>query len=141
MDFMAQLMEKLQIQIRNKTTKKQQLSVKLGVEFGGEELSGGTWQKIAIARGLYKNHKFIVFDEPTAALDPLVEERIIQQIVSHNPSAIKVYITHRMSMTTSANLIIVFDRGKIVEVGTHFELMEKKGLYEQLWRAQAEWYE
>ena len=59
MDFMAQLMEKLQIQIRNKTTKKQQLSVKLGVEFGGEELSGGTWQKIAIARGLYKNHKFI----------------------------------------------------------------------------------
>lgn len=140
MNRMEQLLKELQIKMNGEDMTKQQLSVKLGVEYGGAELSGGNWQKLAIARGLYRNHEFIVFDEPTASLDPLIEEQIFKQMVSYDSSTTKVYITHRMSTATSADVIVVLDHGRIVEVGTHSELMDRKGLYEQLWKAQAEWY-
>ncbi len=139
-DKILHLLEKLQVKIDGKVMTAQQMSMKLGVEFGGTELSGGNWQKLAIARGLYRNHKFIVFDEPTAALDPLIEEQIFQQMISYNSVATKVYITHRMSTATSADVIVVLDHGKIAEAGTHSELMEKRGIYERLWKAQADWY-
>jgi len=139
-DKASRLIEALQIKINGEAMDQRHLPVNLGVEYGGAELSGGNWQKLSIARGLYRPHEFIIFDEPTAALDPLIEEQIFQQMIQYNPAAMKVYITHRMSTATSADVIIVLDHGKIAEVGTHSELIERKGLYEKLWKAQADWY-
>lgn len=116
------------------------IQTQLGVEFGGLELSGGNWQKLAIARALYRNHEMIVFDEPTSALDPLIEEKIYQKILNYKKDIIKIYVTHRMSTTVSADMILVVDHGKIVEMGTHQELMRKGGIYAQLWSTQAKWY-
>ena len=105
------------------------------------ELSGGNWQKLAIARGLYRPHSFIVFDEPTSAIDALTEEKIYHEILFHDHSSMKVFITHHMSTAASADFIVVLDHGKIVESGTHAELMARKGLYEKLWTSQAQWYQ
>lgn len=116
------------------------LATELGAEFGGTELSGGNWQKLAIARGLYRDHGLIVFDEPTSALDPLIEEKIYNTILTYKTGIIKVYVTHRMSTTASADLILVVDHGAIVESGTHQELMACGGKYAALWKTQAKWY-
>lgn len=139
-DRMCRLLEELQVKMGGDVITKEQLSVKLGVEYGGTELSGGNWQKLAIARGLYRKHELIIFDEPTAALDPLIEEQIFRQMLSYDASTTKVYVTHRMSTATSADMILVLDHGRIAEAGTHAELMAKKGLYEKLWTSQADWY-
>lgn len=117
------------------------LDAQLGVEFGGMELSGGNWQKLAIARRLYRPHSFIVFDEPTSAIDALTEEKIYHEILFHDHSSMKVFITHHMSTAASADFIVVLDHGKIVESGTHAELMARKGLSEKLWTSQAQWYQ
>ena len=109
-------------------------------EFGGMELSGGNWQKLAIARGLYRDHELIVFDEPTAALDPIVEEEIIRSMLELDCSSTKIFVTHRLSTTKFANKIIVLDGGKIVGCGTHAQLLANNHTYKKLWNAQAHWY-
>lgn len=109
-------------------------------EFGGLELSGGNWQKLAIARGLYRDHKLIVFDEPTAALDPIVEEEIIRSMLELDCNSTKIFVTHRLSTTKFANKIIVLESGKIVGCGTHDQLLKSNQTYQKLWNAQAQWY-
>lgn len=136
----VQLLSDLDFKIKGEALREEHLETGLGVEFGGMELSGGNWQKLAIARGLYRAHEFIVFDEPTSALDPLVEEKIFKEMLGKYPNTAKVFITHRMSTAASANLIIVIDKGRIAELGTHRELMEKGGIYAELWGTQAGWY-
>lgn len=104
-------------------------------------LSGGETQKLAIARTVVKtNSKIFIFDEPSSALDPFSESQINQKINMLSKNNTVVLVSHRLSGTVSADMIIVMDKGKIVESGSHNELMVKNGLYSKLFNAQAEHY-
>lgn len=111
-------------------------------EFGesGVEVSVGEAQKIAIARALYKNAPFLILDEPTAALDPLAEAEIYAQLNQIVDDRTAVYISHRLSSCRFCDEIIVFDRGQIVQRGSHEVLVSTDGKYKQLWNAQAQYY-
>ena len=100
------------------------LEVQLGNWFSnGQQLSGGEWQKIALARTYYKHADMIVLDEPSAALDSSAENKIFQTFFDITREKIGVYITHRVSIAKKADLIIVLDSGKIESIGTHDELL------------------
>lgn len=108
---------------------------------GGIEISGGEAQKIAIARALYKNAAFVILDEPTAALDPISEYEIYSKFNELVKDKTSIYISHRMSSCRFCDDIIVFDDGKIIQTGSHDELMQDKDmLYANLWNAQAQYY-
>ena len=106
----------------------------------GVELSGGNWQKIAIAQAYFKNSSLMVFDEPNAALDPDAERRLFEKMVNLSQDKCVVYVTHRLSSATTAGQILVINNGICCERGTHSELMEQKGLYYDLFSKQAEHY-
>jgi len=106
----------------------------------GVEISGGEAQKIAIARSLYKDAPFVIMDEPTSALDPVAEFEIYQRFDQMVEGKTSIYISHRMSSCRFCDNIIVFDEGKIIEQGSHDKLMSNKGLYSELWNAQAQYY-
>ena len=116
------------------------LDVQLGREFGGTELSGGEWQKIAIARGLWKESDIIILDEPTSALDPLVEYDILSQFIEMISDKTSVIISHRVGICRTADKIIVMKDGRVQECGRHEELLRAGGEYARLWEAQAKWY-
>ncbi len=110
-------------------------------EEDGVEISGGEAQKIALARALYKKAPFIILDEPTAALDPLAEFEIYSKFNEIVGEKTTVYISHRLSSCRFCDDIIVFDEGKIVQRGSHDELIEdENGKYSELWFAQAQYY-
>lgn len=111
----------------------------LGKDIGGTDLSGGQWQKIAIARAAYRNRNFIVLDEPTSNLDPIAEAEIFNKYISLSRDKTVVFVTHRVSVASLADRIIVFDRGKIVGDGTHDELLNNRQ-YAKLYEEQAKWY-
>jgi ATP-binding cassette subfamily B protein len=113
----------------------------LSPEFDGIDLSGGQWQRLAISRGLYRQSKFIVLDEPTAAIDPIEETRIYRQFQRLAEGKCAVVVTHRLGSAKLANRIIVMDSGRIVDTGTHEELVSRRGKYADMWKAQAQWYE
>ena len=106
----------------------------------GVEISGGEAQKIAIARSLYKDAPVVIMDEPTSALDPVAEYEIYQRFDQMVEGKTSLYISHRMSSCRFCDNIIVFDEGKIIEQGSHDKLMSNKGLYSELWNAQAQYY-
>lgn len=107
----------------------------------GVNVSGGEAQKIALARALYKDAPFIILDEPTAALDPVAEAEIYSKFDEIVGDRTAIYISHRLSSCRFCDRIAVFDRGKIVQTGTHEELLaDKKGKYYELWQAQAQYY-
>ncbi len=112
----------------------------LGREFGGTELSGGQWQKVAIARGYYKGGEVMVLDEPTAAIDPLAERELYRQFFRLNRGKTVVVVTHRMASAVDADVIIVLKDGRIVERGCHGELLAQDGEYARMFRSQAKWY-
>ena len=105
---------------------------------GGMKLSGGERQRIAIARALLRNPGLMIFDEATSALDSLTEEAITETIkeisVLHDP--ITILIAHRLSTIMHADVIYVLEKGKIVESGSHSNLVDKRGLYYAMWRQQ-----
>jgi ATP-binding cassette, subfamily B, bacterial len=107
----------------------------------GVDVSGGEAQKIAIARALYKDAPFVILDEPTAALDPLAEAEIYSKFDSIVGDKTAVYISHRLSSCRFCDEIVVFDAGHIVQQGTHEDLVNTEGKYQQLWHAQAQYYE
>lgn len=113
----------------------------LSREFGGVDLSQGQWQRVAIARGLSKEGSLIVFDEPTSAIDPILERELLEQMLFENVHAIKVMITHRIGIATQADRILVMENGKIVQDGNHQELMKQEGPYARLFRTQGSWYQ
>jgi len=112
----------------------------LSREFDGVDLSGGQWQRVAIARGFYRAHGLIVLDEPTAAIDPIEETRIYQKFAEISRGKTSIIVTHRLGSARIADRIVVMDRGKIVDMGTHEELMAREGKYREMYRAQAQWY-
>ena len=106
----------------------------------GIDLSGGQEQKISIARALYKDAPFVILDEPTAALDPISEAEIYERFHEMVEDKTSVYISHRMSSCRFCDKILVFDKGRVAEQGTHEQLLDNKGIYHKLWNAQAQYY-
>lgn len=106
----------------------------------GVDLSGGERQKTAIIRALYEDAPVLVFDEPTAALDPAAEYEIYRRFAQMSEGKLAVYISHRIYTTRCCDKIAVFERGEIKEYGTYSELMERKGLYYDFYETQAEYF-
>ncbi len=106
----------------------------------GVELSGGEAQKIAIARAFYKDADLIILDEPSSALDPNAEYELNKAISDYAEDKTVVFISHRLSTTRHADRIYMFDGGKLIESGTHEELMQLNGKYAYMFNLQAEKY-
>ncbi len=113
----------------------------LGKRFkSGKDLSGGQWQKIALARAYMKDAKVMVLDEPTSALDARAEYEAFQRFIALTQGKTSVIISHRFSTVRKADRIMVLKDGKILELGTHQELLDMDGLYAELFALQAEGY-
>ena len=123
------------VQLENKNT-----DVVLSKEFGGEEYSGGQWQRVAIARGAFKKSDLLIFDEPTSAIDPLEEVRIMKLLLSLCKDRMAVLVTHRIGAASLADRIAVMKEGKLVEIGRHDELLAKQGEYYRMDEMQKQWY-
>jgi len=110
----------------------------------GVDLSGGQWQRIALARLLVNPAPLKILDEPTASLDPISESRIYDQfgkiLDSHEKNTMILFISHRLGSTKLADKIIVLSNGTISEQGTFDDLMERKGIFSEMFRSQADWY-
>ncbi len=106
----------------------------------GIELSGGNWQKIAIAQAFFKRSSLMLFDEPNAALDPESERNLFEKMKQLGKNKCVMYVTHRLSAATTANQILVIENGRGIEYGSHKELMKLNGKYYELFNKQAEYY-
>lgn len=109
-------------------------------EDGGEELSGGEWQKMALARTFFREGDIMILDEPSAALDPEAEHIIFRKFAQLCAKKGAIFISHRLANVTMADRIIVLENGTILEDGTHSELIEKAGKYSYLFNLQADKY-
>lgn len=106
----------------------------------GEDLSGGQWQKIALGRALFRDAEIIILDEPTAALDPQTELEVFNHFHTLTKDKTAIYISHRMAAARMADRIFVMKKGSLIEVGSHSELMKRKGEYQKMFKMQAKWY-
>ena len=104
------------------------------------ELSYGEWQKIAIARAMVKGARITILDEPTSALDPSMEYEIYQSM-SKNFHKGTIMISHRLMSVKDVDEILVLDDGKIVQAGSHKELMNQDGRYREMYESQRKWYD
>lgn len=110
------------------------------LEEDGVYLSGGENQKLALARAIQKKSDFLIFDEPTASMDPMVEAKMYDNILKVLKSRGAIIITHRLVLSKLADDIIVLNEGRIVERGSHDELMNRGGIYKQMYDEQSGWY-
>ncbi|HDR7313349.1 TPA: ABC transporter ATP-binding protein, partial [Bacillus cytotoxicus] len=106
----------------------------------GTELSGGEWQRIALARSFIKVADLIILDEPTAALDPISELKVFDTFYKLSEGKTTVTISHRIGTTKRSDLIIVMEKGRIVEQGTFEELIKKQGMFYKMYESQSVWY-
>lgn len=108
----------------------------------GNDLSGGQWQKIALLRAVYRDKtNIMILDEPTAALDPLAEAELYRNFSEITGKRTTLLISHRLGITKLVDRILVFKDGRIIEDGTHQELMDRRGHYCAMYQAQASWYQ
>lgn len=119
------------------------LDTQLTTEFDDEgvDFSGGESQKVAISRAFYKNADILIMDEPSSALDPIAEYNL--NMAMHKAAVNKTvfYISHRLSTTRDADRIVMLEKGRIIEEGTHEELLKKDGKYAAMWKVQASRYQ
>lgn len=112
----------------------------LGTEFGGAELSGGQWQKLAIARGIFRDSELIIMDEPTSAIDPIAETEILKNFIKIAKNKTAIIISHRIGLCTLVDKIALMKDGHIIEFGTHEKLLKENGEYAKLFNTQMQWY-
>lgn len=113
------------------------LNMQLGTWFDdGRQLSQGQWQKIALGRAYYKDASLYILDEPNAALDTISEKRVFQSFFDMSDNKIGIFISHRLNATKMADKIIVMDRGNIVAVGKHDDLIKDCEVYQKLYEAE-----
>lgn len=124
----------------NSLTKKEETYLTQNLSEDGINLSGGETQKMLLARALYKNSPFLILDEPTAALDPLAEEELYMNYNSLMKNKTSIFISHRLSSTQFCDKIYYLEDGRIIEEGTHAELMNLKGKYFEVFNVQAKYY-
>jgi ATP-binding cassette, subfamily B, bacterial len=108
---------------------------------GGTELSGGQWQKIGLSRAFMTSAQILILDEPTAAVDAIAEHDLFQRFRQLTQGKMTFLVSHRFSTVRMADRIVVLDKGEIVEVGSHTELIAKQGIYERMFRLQAASYQ
>jgi ATP-binding cassette, subfamily B, bacterial len=117
------------------------LDVRLGtLFFAGTDLSGGQWQRLAVARALFRGAPIVVMDEPSASLDPLAEAQLFDVLRDLASDRMVVFVSHRFATVRSADVVMVMERGAVVEIGPHEELMRSGGLYRDLFDVQAARY-
>ena len=113
----------------------------LGRDFdGGVDISGGQWQKVAIARAFMGGKPILLLDEPTSQLDPMAEANLYNEFAGMVENKTAIFITHRLGSTMITDRIFVIHGGKVEEVGTHDELMRTDGIYSKMFNAQKQWY-
>lgn len=114
------------------------IDTQLGCWFSqGQQLSGGQWQKIAIARSFIRDASVYILDEPSAALDPIAEREVLQKLLQVTAGKICIFTSHRFSIMKHASQILVFNDGKIIEQGSHYKLMKLNKHYASLYNMQA----
>src|SRR5690606_5654108 len=106
----------------------------------GVDLSGGQWQKIALGRAYMRDAQLLILDEPTAALDARAEHEVFQRFADLTAGKTAVLISHRFSTVRMADRILVMENGRLLEIGTHTELLLKDGKYAELFNLQAAGY-
>jgi ATP-binding cassette, subfamily B, bacterial len=106
----------------------------------GVDLSGGEWQKVALARAYMRDAQLLILDEPTAALDARAEYEVFLRFAELTKGRMAVLISHRFSTVRMADRILVLQAGEMVEAGSHEELLERNGLYAELFQLQAAGY-
>jgi ATP-binding cassette subfamily B protein len=122
------------------------LDTRLGTRFGGTGLSGGQWQRIALARAFVRRSPWLLLlDEPTSAIDPETEYGIVQRFTAASAATrerrgVVVIVSHRLSTVRFADMILVFEKGRLAEVGSHSELVARNGAYAELFKLQADAY-
>lgn len=114
------------------------LNTMLSKEFGGTDLSGGEWQRVAMARGIYRDHDLLLMDEPTAAMDPIREKQFYRLLSDISKGKTMVLVSHRLSSVQFADRIVVMKNGRIIEMGTHQQLLSQNGEYAEMFEAQRE---
>ncbi len=107
----------------------------------GIELSGGQQQRLLLARALYKDAPVLVLDEPTAALDPVAESEIYNNYNKYSEGKTALFISHRLASTRFSDRIIMLEDGKVIEEGSHSELMALNGKYAEMFHIQSNYYE
>ena len=110
------------------------------IKEGGQDISGGEWQKVAVARSLISRAPVKILDEPTAALDPVSESRVYGELETLMSGKTTVFVSHRLGSTKLADEILVIDDGRVIERGAHEKLMEANGLYAEMFESQRSWY-